>query len=105
MGVSKPSSPFAAGRGLRWLFLSSLWPALKRAGLVSGEAFERGCDQARKRAQVVAAFEHGCAARRERGASARQLAEPVVADVHPGERVLGVRIEPGRDEHQVGLER
>ena len=54
--------------------------------------------------EVVAALEHRGDARRERGAARGELAEAVLGHAHLRERVVHVRVEAGRDEHELGLE-
>src|SRR5262245_5225540 len=71
---------------------------------ISTKALQRRGHEPRQRAQVVAALQDGRASRSQRLAAARELAEPVLGHVHPGERILGVRVEAGGDEHLFWLE-
>src|SRR3954452_608158 len=63
-------------------------------------------DQPRQGLEVVAPFEHRGDVRREGGASARELSEAVVADVHLDEVdvLVLVGVEPGGHEHELWAE-
>src|SRR5260221_13929297 len=74
------------------------------AGYSGVESVQRRVDETRQRLELVAALEHGADPRRESGAAARQLPEAVCGDAHVGERVVEVRVESRRDEHEVRFE-
>src|SRR6266480_961456 len=63
---------------------------------LSIESLERRFDQAWERLEVVAALEHRGRARAKRGRAARELAEAFLGDLHAGERIFDVRVEPRR---------
>ena len=65
------------------------------------EPLDRGAHEPRQRAQLVAALEHSCEARRQPASTPCQLAEPVLGDFDVGHRVVDVSVEAGRDDEQV----
>src|SRR4029450_5673029 len=86
-------------------FVAELAPGYVTNRLGSSKALERGVDEPRQCAQVVAAFQYSGAARREALASARELPEAALGDVHGGERIVGVRVESGGHDHELRVER
>ena len=81
-------------------------PRAHRGGrVVGGEHLERRVQRRRQRAEVVAALEHEPERDAELVGQRRTLAaiaaKPAAVHAQLGERVVGVRVEAGRDEHEL----
>ena len=74
---------------------------VSRLGRETGEC---SVDESRQRVELVAALEDGGDAVAETPATAGELAEAVVGDAHVRERVILMRVEAGRDEHELRRE-
>ena len=57
-----------------------------------------------QRLEVVAAFEHRGDARCKPRRTTSELGEDAGRELEPGERVVSMRVEAGRDQEQLGLE-
>src|SRR5438309_968232 len=68
------------------------------------EPVEGRVDETRQRLEVVAALEDGRDPVRQSPATPCELTEPLLAHAHVPERVRGVGVEAGRDEHELWLE-
>jgi hypothetical protein len=71
----------------------------------AGEAAVGGGDEPGQRLEVVAALEHRGEARAECRAASGDLPEPCRRHLHLSQRVVGVRVEAGGDEHEIRAER